>query len=255
MGFTMTQGGRTDEIKHITMDISGTLINLNGEVGEVYCKIARNVAGGKWEVPADEVLQAKFIEAIVQTGFVKHPCFGHAEGMCARQWWEAVVRDAFTRCGWTFPTEVDFQKTFMRIYQHYATPAAFSVTDDVLPFLRWAQENNVSIGAVSNNTDRIVTDTLPMLGLHEYFSFFVTSHVLGHAKPSASIFAEGIKYAGVPAENILHIGDTFDNDYKGARDAGMKALHLDRSGNLPEDPEAHPFTVASLSQVVGKISG
>ncbi len=70
----------------------------------------------------------------------------------------------------------------------------------------------------------------PLLKLINHpFDYRVFSYEIGHAKPSGAIFKNLIEQSGLLPHEILHIGDSLDNDYHGALDAGMYAIHLGSS--------------------------
>jgi putative hydrolase of the HAD superfamily len=56
------------------------------------------------------------------------------------------------------------------------------------------------------------------------------SSVIGAHKPDERIFAAAGEKLGVPRANILHIGDSLREDVEGARQAGINALRIRRSG-------------------------
>eukprot|EP01059_Diplonema_ambulator_P003163 TRINITY_DN1280_c0_g1_i1.p1 TRINITY_DN1280_c0_g1~~TRINITY_DN1280_c0_g1_i1.p1 ORF type:complete len:255 (+),score=78.43 TRINITY_DN1280_c0_g1_i1:53-817(+) len=235
-------------IKCITLDISGTITGEQQPVETVYCEGARWASRGRWEVPSEDVMRKAFSKGFHET-MKEFPCFGYQAGLDSKQWWRVAVANSFRHCGTSFPTEGDFEKVFTRIYQHYAAADAYHVFDDVVPLLDWADSQGLILGVITNNTERIVLDTLPMLGLHRRFDFFVSSHALGHEKPSREIFAAAAAMGNVEPGSILHIGDTYEADYKGARAAGFKALFLSRGGEAPKEAEAMPHTINSLSRV------
>lgn len=53
------------------------------------------------------------------------------------------------------------------------------------------------------------------------------SYEIGYKKPDAQIFQELIVQSGLKPSEILHVGNSYKNDYLGARQAGMHAIHLD----------------------------
>ena len=71
------------------------------------------------------------------------------------------------------------------------------------------------------------------LGIGQYFDHVVASAEIGHAKPDRAIFAEAADRLGVAAHQILHVGDSVEDDWKGARAAGMHAALLVRDGSVP----------------------
>jgi putative hydrolase of the HAD superfamily len=69
------------------------------------------------------------------------------------------------------------------------------------------------------------------LGFLPYFDHVVSSAELGYEKPDVRTFHETSARLGVPPEQIVHVGDSFTDDYDGARAAGFQAILLDRNGS------------------------
>ncbi len=71
-------------------------------------------------------------------------------------------------------------------------------------------------------------------GLEQHFSGFVFSDEVGAAKPQPALFHRAAELAGVPVEQLLHIGDREAKDVAGARSVGARAVLFtavrDRSG-------------------------
>src|SRR5690606_17120231 len=84
------------------------------------------------------------------------------------------------------------------------------------------------------------------VGLAHYFSFILPSSELGVQKPAREFFDEALRrarleYSSLQSEDCTYIGDHYDGDVVGAREAGMKPIWLVRderdlaSGELRED--------------------
>jgi putative hydrolase of the HAD superfamily len=99
---------------------------------------------------------------------------------------------------------------------------------------------------VVSNWDVSLRGVLDDTGLTPQLDGVVISAEVGAAKPARAIFERALAVAGVPAAEALHVGDTAEADLAGARAAGLRALHLDRSGS---DPAA----LASLAEVPGLV--
>jgi FMN phosphatase YigB (HAD superfamily) len=92
--------------------------------------------------------------------------------------------------------------------------------------------------AVISNWDCSLGSTLAELGIADRFALIMPSAVAGVSKPDRAIFDRTLDALGVPASHALHCGDVADVDSRGARMAGMAAVHLDRSaaaasGHIP----------------------
>jgi HAD superfamily hydrolase (TIGR01549 family) len=64
--------------------------------------------------------------------------------------------------------------------------------------------------------------------LHLPVDLIATSDDWGTEKPSVKFFKKLVSVTGLPAEQILYVGDRLDNDVLPALDAGLLAAHLRR---------------------------
>ncbi|HEV7991733.1 MAG TPA: HAD family hydrolase [Gemmatimonadaceae bacterium] len=73
-------------------------------------------------------------------------------------------------------------------------------------------------------------------GARDFFAATIYSMDVGHAKPRPEIFATAVQTLGIPAHEILHIGDNERTDVRGALAAGFRAVRLDvvRAGGPSE---------------------
>jgi putative hydrolase of the HAD superfamily len=99
---------------------------------------------------------------------------------------------------------------------------------------------------VVSNWDVSLRGVLQDTGLAPLLDGVVISAEAGVAKPDPEIFARALELAGVAADEALHVGDTAAADLAGARAAGIRAVHLDRSG-------ADPGALASLAGLPGLV--
>ena len=222
-------------IKVISFDITGTLLIHKQPIMKTYAEAA--VWAKLPNPPSEDELKPAFKSAYYQ-GLNEHPSFGYHSKLSAREWWIITVKKALENCGRTY-TETEFNRYFRRIYQHYGSTDGYETLPDAVDFLKWTKEKNLfkeSLGICTNTPHRSVETVLPMVGLHEYFNWFVCCHDCGAEKPDKKIFEAFHQAAlfwqpNLKKEEILHIGDNFSTDYCGARAAGFHALHLDRSKN------------------------
>lgn len=104
---------------------------------------------------------------------------------------------------------------------------------DALPVLT-ALAARLPLGGLTNGNADIVR-----IGLDHVLGFCVSARDVGHAKPHPAIFAAACQTAGVPAAQVLHVGDDPERDVHGARAAGMRSVWLNRDGrDWPGGPPA-----------------
>jgi len=108
-----------------------------------------------------------------------------------------------------------------------------------------------TLGALTNgNADIYKTDAA------EYFDFAFLAEDIGASKPHPDMFHAALRQAGVPAEQVVHVGDDPDHDVRGAREVGMRTVWVnlkgaDWPGGEPADAEVNDLQ--SLPQAVDRI--
>lgn len=94
-------------------------------------------------------------------------------------------------------------------------------------------------GVVSNFTHRL-PGLLEDLGLADLIDSVTYSFEAGAEKPHAKIYRTALARAGAVPEQAIMVGDNFDADYVGARQAGLHAVLLCRPGGAPHQcPAIH----------------
>ncbi len=144
-----------------------------------------------------------------------------------RQWWWKYDSEVFARL--KIPAE-KHQSIFDDIYSFFANPAAWQLYPDTIDFLNKLKTESFSLGIVSNwnsSLKKIVNG----LNLSHYFDFILSSAEAGWKKPSPKIFEIALRMAGVEPGRVVHIGDTYQADVLGARNAGIRGIMLDRRGS------------------------
>ena len=86
-------------------------------------------------------------------------------------------------------------------------------------------------------------------GLEGHFGFVVFSQDVRIEKPTRKIFEITAQRAGCELAEMLHVGDSLENDVAGARNAGVHSVWLNRE-NVPNDTEIRPdYEVVSLTEI------
>ena len=115
--------------------------------------------------------------------------------------------------------------------------------DDVFPALN-ALQGHYMMGLLSNG------NTYPeRCGLGNYFQFVVFAQDHGIQKPDPQLFAIAIERAGCTKRQLLHVGDSFQNDIIGAKRAGVKSVWLNRQCEDNETREQPDFEISSLTEL------
>lgn len=214
----------TTKPKVIFLDAVGTLFGVRGSVGAVYSAIALKFGV---EVPTETLNQA-FLQAFAAS---ESPVFPGADPEeipeCEFEWWRAIALRTFQQAG-VLTQFADFDDFFDQLYNHFATAEPWFIYPDVLPALEAWQKIGIELGIVSNFDSRLYW-VLEALKLKEFFTSITISTEVGFAKPNPKIFAIALQQHSCAANQAWHIGDSFRQDYQGAKAAGLRAILLDRS--------------------------
>jgi len=108
-------------------------------------------------------------------------------------------------------------------------------------------DHTVAVDDLYGGTYRLFRRILEPMGLS--FTFVITSEEEQRYKPAPSIFQRAIRYLGLPAENILHVGDSFEEDVVGASAVGMGSLLIQRSGRSKDPVPKGTKVVRNLGEV------
>jgi len=82
----------------------------------------------------------------------------------------------------------------------------------------------------ASNWDCSLPRVLDGAGLGGLLDGVVWSAMVGARKPDRALFEAALALAGCSADEAVHVGDSLENDVRGARAAGIRAVLVDRRG-------------------------
>lgn len=135
------------------------------------------------------------------------------------------------------------------IYEQWASNHHFEMYDDAAPVLRALQERGLKVGIISNS-HRSLDAFCEHFALRSLVHASVSSSEHGYMKPHHSIFDAALEKAGVPAAAALMVGDSLKHDVEGALAAGMKAVLLRRSGEVPANLPVGVPVIRTLHELI-----
>lgn len=106
--------------------------------------------------------------------------------------------------------------------------------EGMIELTRALRAAGVPVGVVSNSEGRL-RELIEELGWSGDFLCVADSGKLGMEKPDPAIFHLAAAELGVPAGAVVHVGDSFGADVRGALGAGMRAVWF-RGRGAPELP-------------------
>lgn len=133
------------------------------------------------------------------------------------------------------------------LYDEWASCHHFTLYEEVPEVLRSLHTEGFTIGLISN-TQRSLATFEQHFGLDGLFDVALSSSDHGYMKPHPSIFAEGLRQAGVFASQAVMVGDSVPHDIAGALRLGMRGILVARSGLSIGAPPEVPV-IASLREL------
>jgi putative hydrolase of the HAD superfamily len=144
-------------------------------------------------------------------------------------------------------TDTEADAWFQRYLRHYE--AAWALFPDVLPVLD-ALARSHRHAVLSNSNLRVQDHKLRVLGVHDRFETILCAAELGVSKPDAAAFRAVCDALGLAAQEVAYVGDHPEIDGRGAAEAGLMSVWIDRGGVYATlEPPRGPHRIASLAEL------
>lgn len=112
------------------------------------------------------------------------------------------------------------------------------VHSDVKETLNQLKQRGLKMGIITNGLQTDIDKIMAKIELNpNFFDIVVTVDTFGRMKPEKEIFHRALDVLNVTPTEALFVGDTVEYDYEGAKQAGLKALLIDREHKINEDVE------------------
>jgi len=216
----------TEVIRAILFDAADTLIYLTKTVGDHYAYVAR-------EVGLD--LDAEKLEHAFHAAWKQMPHRPAIDGPRKnddKDWWRELVGRVFDQVAPSL-SELDRDNFFEIAYEHFAEAGVWELYPEVPEVLEQLRPR-FQLDVISNFDGRL-RFILHHLGVSEYFSHIFISSELGADKPDPEIFLRAIAIMRLKPDEILHVGDDPERDWRAAATAGLSIFRLDRPRNSLRD--------------------
>ncbi|MGW2963587.1 HAD family hydrolase [Streptomyces sp. NPDC001220] len=133
---------------------------------------------------------------------------------------------------------------FRRYRTHYE--AAWTLFPDVLPALD-ALAASHRHAVLSNSSFHVQDHKLRTLGVHDRFEAILCAAELGVSKPEAGAFLAACAALELAPHQVAYVGDHPEIDGRGAADAGLLSVWLDRHGTGSAPAGGH--RIGSLAEL------
>ena len=232
-------------IRAVVFDAVGTLFHSSRSISEVYATVGREFGA---QVEATEIAR-RFTPAYFRHFGRPQPGDSPASTVTSeeleRNRWRQVVSDVFEE----LPHAGG--ELFERLWDHFAQGAAWQLFPDVRTTWDELTRRGYRL-AIGSNYDRRLLSVLRDLPPLNDCEWVFHSAGVGHSKPGVQFFRHVEQATGLLPEELLFVGDDWNNDYLGATHAGWSALWLDQkpTGTSPPRPESASRRVTCLAEVV-----
>jgi len=212
--------------KAIFFDAAGTLFFLTHSVGHHYALVGNEVG-----LKLDPLKLDRTFHSAWNSMPPRAPIDGPREND-DKDWWRRLV--AFVLNG-VVPSinELDRNNFFEIAYEHFAEAGVWELYPEVVEVL--ANLCPRFQLAVISNFDGRLRIILEHLGVSKFFSHVFVSSEVGADKPDPEIFCRALNVIHLPPNEVLHVGDDPERDWKAATAAGLLIFKLERDKNSLRD--------------------
>jgi 2-haloalkanoic acid dehalogenase type II len=105
----------------------------------------------------------------------------------------------------------------------------------VIELLKLLKENEYKMAIITNGFQKVQHKKIQTCKLNAYIDHIITSEEVGVTKPDARIYREALRICNVSPNEVIMVGDSWENDIKGAHALGIKTIWLNRRNELCPD--------------------
>jgi putative hydrolase of the HAD superfamily len=143
----------------------------------------------------------------------------------------------------------DYVGEYLHLYE-----SSWELFADALTLLAQLQDAYL-LGVVTNGDRHQQHQKILRFKLHRYLDAIVSCEDAGAPKPEIAIFNFAASRLELRNSECLFVGDGYERDVLGSRDAGMTPVWLKRSGAVPDKSAEGVLTIRSLAEVPGLLGG
>ena len=123
----------------------------------------------------------------------------------------------------------------------------FDEAPEVLSFL----SGKYKLGLITNGPADIQRQEIATLGIEKYFDQILIEGEFKIGKPHLAIFDDARNKWGFEPDEMLFVGNAFEHDVQGAKNAGWHAIWVNKDGEINPGTEPQPdATITDLWDVV-----
>jgi putative hydrolase of the HAD superfamily len=213
-------------LKAIFFDAVGTLFYLTKTVGDHYALVGDEIGLKLDAQQLDRAFHAAY-KQMPQRPAIDGPRQNDDKG-----WWRQLVDLVLNQVVPSL-SELDRDNFFEIAYEHFAEAGVWELYPEVMDVLQKLAPR-FQLAVISNFDGRLRL-VLEHLGISKFFNHVFISSEIGADKPDPEIFRRALKFIGLKPNQVLHVGDDSERDWKAASAAGLSVFRLDRRKNSLRD--------------------
>jgi putative hydrolase of the HAD superfamily len=222
----------------VFFDVGDTLLAPHPSFLELFSLVVAEEGHTMAPAEVESALQAvgpSVSEVIARTG----PTRWSTSRERSRAFWRSLYGAMLAHQGIDDPSG----RIFEALYRRFTSYESYRLFPDVLPALTACRAAGLLLGVVSN-FEEWLEGMLIEFQVAPFFAFIVISGKEGVEKPDPAIFRLALERSGLPAGEVLFVGDHPDVDVAAAGRAGMTGVLVDRWGRYPafEGPRVADLT-------------
>jgi len=136
-----------------------------------------------------------------------------------------------------FKADLDARELSEVLYEYWAHPTIFPESKEVLAQCR------IPICLISNIDNAELQSALEYNNLH--FDCVVTSEDCKAYKPRGEVFQKALSLVGLSRAEVLHVGDSFNSDVRGAKRQGIPVLWVNRKRKAVSSVDLAPDYIST----------
>jgi len=213
-------------VKAIFFDALGTLFYLTKTVGDHYAAVGAEIG---LKLDAD-----KLDRAFVSAGnhMPKRTATDGPRENDDKHWWRELVDLVLDQAAPSL-SKFDRDNFFEIAYEHFGEADVWELYPEVIGVLEKLRPRFQL--AVISNFDGRLRFILQHLGISRFFTHIFISSEIGADKPDPEIFRRALNLIDLKPDEVLHVGDDPQRDWKAASAAGLSIFRLDRPKNSLRD--------------------
>jgi putative hydrolase of the HAD superfamily len=130
----------------------------------------------------------------------------------------------------------------------------FGLFSDVLPTLTQLK-TKYQLGVVTNAHRLYAEAEMKMLGLDSWWDVVIMSSDYGISKPAPELFHMALEKLQVSPAEAIYVGDSIEHDVAGARNAGLKVVHIRREYLVAHPSQPLPdWSIESLDELLSIVN-